>query len=202
MLFALGAMFLAGLVQAGGDEPRWPLRLGVRAVPVLVVVGVYAFQRMIGPKRRWSFVVASALVCGLGAALAASLAPAQRALDALRGLVAGAIVGGLVMPLDGEADALLRGPSRPWNELFFAAMVILFGTMPSVVSGGFVLTMPTVAAGLAVLAHGLRLDGSQALRGSERLGASLRLAFALPLLLAALGFLVVSPLLSSGWRPR
>jgi hypothetical protein len=196
MLLAFGAMFVSGMVAAPeGEAPRLPMRLGLSAVPSLVVVAGYAAKRLTRP-RGWAFAAACALVCSFGAALRPGLPPLGRLGDGVLGLLVGVIMGGLVMPLDDEADALIKSGSRPWRELFYGSLLAVFGVLPSVIVGGFVLALPTMGVGLWVLGRGLRYDLRQLVRGGGRGGAAARLLLGLALGLLGLGMAVVSPLFS------
>lgn len=202
LLLTFAGMFLSGQVQRGDEREGLdlPIRLGVSAVPALVVIGAYAVLRLTRPLRG-SFVVAGALVCGLSAALRAGIAPLERLRDGLIGLIVGALVAGLVLPLDGEARELRGSTAQPWRELLFASFLLLFGSMPAGVAGGFLVATPTIALGLWTLGRGGLHDLRQLWRGDRRTDAVARLAVALPIALLGLGLLVVTPLLSLGRLP-
>lgn len=196
MLVTFGAMFSSGLIAAPeGEGPPLPLRLGLSAAPWLLVVVAYAAARLTR-SRGWAFTAACALVCALGAALRPGLLPLGRLGDGGRGLLAGAIMGGLLMPLDDEGETLIKAGSRPWHELFFACLLVFFGSLPSVIVGGFVLALPTMVIGLGILGRGLHHDLRQLVRGGARGVAAARLLLALALGLLGLGMAIMSPAFS------
>ena len=206
LLLSFAGMSLSGQLQAGGsdefEEPRMPIRLGLRALPVLAVIAVYVAQRLVRPQPR-AFLLAGALVVGLGSALRAGVSPLERVRDGLLGLVVGAFVTGFVMPLDGEVESLRQeGTAQPWRELLFATMLVFLGSLPAAVAGGFLVAVPTIALGLWVMGRGVVHDARRLWWGDGRTGAAARLALALPMGLMGLGLLGVTPLLSLGWQPR
>jgi len=177
----------------GPDLPIWP---GVRVLPILIVAGAYAVQRFVRP-RKAAFVVAGALVGALGASLRAGIEPLERLRDGGAGLVAGAIMTGLMMSVDDEAATLLEGGAQPWRELFMAALLVTIGAMPAVILGGFVLAVPTIVAGIVILLRCIRYDAPVVVP-QRSVGAVARVFIAMLLGLLAMGFLVVTPLLSLG----
>lgn len=201
LLLVLGVLFLDGTIQDDTEGPsRLPLRPGLLALPVLLVAGAYAVQRVARPVPH-AFPLACALACALGAALRPGLGPLDRAIDGLVGLLTGAFFASVVVRLDGVADELLRGEAKPWNELVFGMLLVTFGAMPSALAGGFVLALPTLSLGLLLLGRCILLDTRAALRQRSPGGAA-RALLALPLWLLGLGFLVVCPMISLGRLPH
>jgi len=198
VLVTLGAMMLSGVVQdAHGElDGRLPLHVGVGIVPILLIAVVYAAQR-ITRRRRFAFVIAGALVCGVGAALHPAIDIGSRLLDGLRGLVAGAILTGIMMTLDDEGTMLQEGGIKPWRELFFAMLLITFGTFPAMIWGGFVLAVPSILMGIGFLFRCIRYDAPVVVP-RRNAGAAFRIFLAMLFVLLGLGFLVVCPMISLG----
>jgi hypothetical protein len=191
-------MFLDGVIQgADADGPsRIPMRVGFAIVPILLVALAYAAQRMVRP-RRFAFLISGALVCAIGAAFRTGLEPLQRLLDALRGLVIGALLMGFFMTIDDEGTGLLEGGAKPWRELFMAILLITFGSMPSAIFGGFVLALPNIVLGIVLLVRCIRHDAPVVVP-QKSMGAAARVFLAMLFGLLALGFLIVCPMISLG----
>lgn len=202
VLVVLGAMMLTGIVQdtTGEVDEKLPLRVGFGIVPILVIAGVYAAQRIARP-RRFAYIIAGALVCGVGAALHPASDIGSRFLDGLRGLVLGAIATGVMMTLDDEGTLLLEGGIKPWRELFFAMLLITFGAFPSAIFGGFVLALPGILLGIVFLVRCIRYDAPVVVP-RRNAGAALRIFLAMLFVLLGLGFLVVCPMLSLALLPH
>jgi hypothetical protein len=195
VLVAVGAMFFSGSIAHSEEPPPLPIRLGPGAAPYLLVVGAYAIQRLTRP-RGWAFTAAFALACSLGAALRPGLPLLRRPGEAALALLVGAIAGGLVMPINDEGDSLIGAGVKPWRELYFASLLVFFGTLPAAITGGFVLALPTIALGLWILARGAWHDLRQLARGGPRAGALVRLLLGLGIGLLGLGLAAVTPLFS------
>jgi hypothetical protein len=196
----MGAMLLAGIVQDSvpEDSLRFPIRVDWSVIPILFTALVYAIQRIRRP-RRYAFVLAGALVCALGGVLRADIELSQRALDAFRGVILGAIVTGLLMNIDDDTSALLEGGAQPWRELFVAILLVTFGSMPSSIYGGVFLAWPTILLGLVLLVRCLRYDAPLVVPHKDA-GALARVFLALLFVLLGLGFLVVCPMISFGMQ--
>lgn len=198
VLVVLGAMMLTGIVQdtTGELDGKLPLRVGFGIVPILLIALAYAAQRIARP-RRFAYIIAGALVCGLGAALHPGIDIGARLLDGLRGLVVGAILTGIMMTLDDEGTMLQEAGIKPWREMFFAMLLITFGAFPSAIFGGFVLALPSILLGIVFLVRCIRYDAPVVVP-RRNAGAALRIALAMLFVLLGLGFLVVCPMISLG----
>ncbi len=200
LLLSIGAMFLAGLVSGGdtADEPHYPLRLGPSAVPLLVVIGAYAVQRLLRPRPR-AFLVAGALVASTGALMAPATSVPQRVGHAALAFLVGAIVTWWSLPLDREGDRLIGATAWTWRELLFTGFLVFLGGMPSMIAGGFVLVVPSMVVALLIVGRNLRLELATLRHGDRgRSGAVARLLVGLFLGQMALGMVFVGPLLSLG----
>lgn len=198
LLVAVGAMFLSGVVEdrdADLDD-YLPMRVGIGIVPILIVAAGYAIQRVVY-QRRFAFVIAGALVCGLGAALRAGIEPLQRLADGLRGIVVGAIVMGIAMNIDAEGTNLLEGEANPFREVFFGFLLIAFGSFPSAIWGGFVLAWPSILMGMGILVRCIRYD-APTVAPKKDVRAALRIFASMLFLLLGAGFLIVCPMISLG----
>jgi len=198
VLVCAGVMLLDGAIQEpDSDGPKhMPVRVGISVIPILVVVTAYAVQRFIRP-RRFSFMLAGAVVCALGGALRAGIEPLERLLDALRGFVLGALLMGFFMSVDDEGTTLLESGAKPWREFFMGTLLVTLGSMPSAIYGGFVLAIPTILVGLVILARCIHYDAALVVP-RKSIGAAARVFLAMLFGLLGLGFLVVCPMMSLG----
>lgn len=198
VLVVFGALMVSGIVQDGKEElgETLPIRVGWGIVPILIIAAVYAAQRIVR-QRRFAFVIAGALVCGVGAALHPGIEITQRLLDGLRGIVVGAILTGFMMNLDDEGTLLLERDIKPWRELFFATLLVMFGAFPSAIFGGFVLALPSIVMGMALLVRCIRYDAPVVVP-RKNAGAAFRVFLAMLFVLLGLGFVVVCPMISLG----
>lgn len=198
LLLCAGVMLLDGAIQdADSEGPKhFPIRVGVSAIPILIVVVAYGVQRFLAP-RRFSFMLAGAVVCALGGALRAGIEPLQRFWDALRGFAVGGFLMGFLMTVDDDSTTLLEGGAQPWRELLMAGFLVTFGVMPSAIFGGFVLALPTIIVGIIILVRCIRYD-ARIVAPRRSIGAATRVFIAMLLGLLAVGFLIVCPRLSLG----
>jgi hypothetical protein len=178
ILVLLVAFCAAGIFAGREGPPPMGVALGWRALPALLAIAAFAFHRLREREPgRWAYPTA----CAAASALS-TVAHAPFGFGALRdGLLAfatGALFGVVGVSVDG-LDTYLAPPNEPASldagagrKLIAAFCVVVFGVLPCIARGGFLLGLPTSLLGVAIAAGVAARDGG-------RLGFLTRLAFGL-----------------------
>ncbi|HEU4411699.1 MAG TPA: hypothetical protein VFS43_41030 [Polyangiaceae bacterium] len=178
VLVLLVAFCAAGIFAGRDEPPPMGIALRWRALPALIAIAAFALHRLREREPgRWAYPAACAAVCALS-----TVAHAPFGLGAVRdgflALATGALFGVIGLSVDG-LDAYLDPPKQPASldagagrKLIAAFLIVVFGVLPCIARGGFLLGLPTSLLGVA-LAVGV------AARDGRRLGFLARLVLGL-----------------------